>query len=408
MLWFVSICCLVMRTDNRNQARSYLNGVVPLEGSEADDVLVDDSNEIDEDDGWGVVSTEDLPHELHDRSDHLFQTGVLIISGSDDEGDDGQPYVGRVPAEVYKTSATDLSLGTIPTDPGTLDDEANEIIRRAKERRLGHSNSDVRRKPGFPDRPNRFVKPLLAAGAVILFSWTGATVFLYRERNTWRSASLTLQQEIQQLKELQEKMAKRNLVKPLPPKQRFSWEDSCQSSPTDEMTLFDNCWVHAKAKVKFGDCTAKTQQTIKDWSLTLVETADALSKAVWNAYTWKDMSNTTNSTEHEHKEGSSQSTFSNQHLTPKHLKGYFDTVTFQFKKAAKNLKALGPLLDQTATAAMRGLDEAARAAVAAGATAGEAVVVASEMATEMVEDFVEVAREVMEDATRTARLARDR
>lgn len=375
---------------------------------------LDDSNEIDEDDDWGVVSTEDLPVEHVDRSNQLFQTGVLIISGSDDEGDDAQPYIGRIPKEVYPNTSTDLSLpGTlsIPTDPGTLiDDEANEIIRRAKERRLIHSNSDIRRKPGFPERPGRFVKPFLMVAVAVVLTWTCMTVYLVRELNRWRSVSIALQQEIREIKELQEKMAKRNVMKPPVPPQRFSWEDSsCQSMSNEEMTLFDNCWVRAKAHVKFGDCAAEAQQTIKDWSVTLVETADALSKAVWNtaAYTWKDFSNSTNATESD-EGGSSQSSYSSQRMTPKHLKGYFDTVSLQVRKAANNLKSLGPLFDQTATAAMKGLDEAARAAVAAGATAGEAVVVASEMATEMMEDFVEVAREVMEDATRTARLRRDR
>jgi hypothetical protein len=230
-----------------------------------------------------VESFDDLAESLETHND---EWGIVTVSnnGSElllDQVSDGSDYAGGgvmiLDGEVDTSSNnefSDLSIpGTdsLPTDLGSLSDDND----------TGYClplNSWVFRK-----------RPLLLFGFFIFALCTFGGGLLLRERNSWRSSTLRLEQEIQRLEyenalkleqEIQRlEREKEEEIRRLE-REKEEVKSSCESESEPEpewleddqseessfFTILDNCWIRATANIKLGPCGGEKKESLRDFA----------------------------------------------------------------------------------------------------------------------------------------------
>lgn len=173
---------------------------------------------------WGVVSTTGsdvgtYAHQSMGTTCEYTDTGILIIDGIDS-------------GSSRNDHPSDLSLpGTesLPSDLGSLSAENNDEVHNDASR---HSAWVISKRAVY----------LAGIAAFLVFSVV--TGLFIRQHYQYRSTMQQLGEKIQQLEKEREEM-------PQP-----VWMDGSDiSSDSKFFTLLDNCWIKARMKVKFGDCS---------------------------------------------------------------------------------------------------------------------------------------------------------
>lgn len=189
-------------------------------------------------DEWGIVSNTET--EMSDRFplDVIGYTGsgVLIL-----DGESSTPY-----------DPSDLSFpGTysLPTEIGSL----SEI-------------PDNFRDPWATRKRQLFIVSIL-----VLIVGSG---FLYHERNSWRSSAERLEEELHRL-EQEKRRVEEEMIR-MKSSEKPEWAPKNENP--DLITIIDNCWIKAKADVKFGSCGDEAQDSVRDFAKTVWESWEA----IWN------------------------------------------------------------------------------------------------------------------------------
>jgi hypothetical protein len=187
--------------------------------------------------GTFVNTGEDCGVVSHNGSDMDQQQ---VSDGSDGCGS-GVMILAAIDNGSSRNETFDLSIpGTdsLPTDVGSLS-ESNEDL--GLHDHYGHPRHSrlLRKRSIF----------LLSVSALCM--GPAGLIFLLRERNSYRSSVHKLEQEIQRLQDEKQEI-----------------KTSCESPPwmekeekeSEYFTIFDNCWIKAKANVQVGECSEKASE----------------------------------------------------------------------------------------------------------------------------------------------------
>ena len=205
---------------------------------------------------WGIVSVSIDGSQVHvdeersGRSTHL-NSGVLIVDGVD------STLSGRHHRNNENSNFSIPGTDSLPTDIGSLDG-ADHLLDFEIEDTRGRMRALGKR-------------PILMLLVPVVCCTAAGLGYLVKERNTWRSSAMRLEEEIQRLERESERI-----------KNTFeaSWDQQGQPDKTSDLfTLVDNCWLQAKADIKLGACGFEKKDKIKELS----ESFKGKWEDLWNA-----------------------------------------------------------------------------------------------------------------------------
>jgi hypothetical protein len=227
---------------------------------EASEDRPSNSNEYNSNE-WGIVSVSidgsqvQVDEERSSSSSH-FNSGLLIVDGVD------STLSGRHHRNNANSNFSIPGTDSLPTDIGSLDG-ADHLLDMEIEDTRG-------RMRGFCKRP---VLMLLVPVVCIGMAGLG---YLVKERNTWRSSTLRLEEEIQRLERDSERI--KNTCE-------ASWDQGQPDETSNLFTLVDNCWLQAKADIQLGACSFEKKDKIKELSESFKGKWEAMWKAASNLNT---------------------------------------------------------------------------------------------------------------------------